>query len=219
MSSDRSEARAIANGAILRLRVPEGASPEPEGALPAIDVSNLPGAVVRVRVGFGDARTQVRAVCATAPSRGWAPGVEQIVTARASQIARAAIGGEVTRFDASDTLAVGPRFEQRFEADVKRGGGDVRAMGKHVIGFSGEARDAIACSVVCTEAEGERACEALVEGATSEGAWVEAPPASLVVRGIFLAADRPMEAMSIAGALALATAALVIAKRPRPRPI
>jgi hypothetical protein len=197
--------------------VPEGAIAEPLDALPAIDVSQLPGASVPVRAGFRGATEALRVVCATAPSRGWAPGVEAIVMARASQIARGALGGEVTRFDAKDTAAVATRFVQRFSARVKRGGEALAAEGRHVLGFAGEARQAVVCSVVCAAPEGRGRCAALVEAAAPLGAWVEAPPPSLLVRGILLAAERPHAAVGAVGAAMIALAAIVIARRPRPR--
>lgn len=204
-------------GASLRLQLPAGAVAEPSEALPAVDVANLPGATVPVRAGYTGAGLSVRVVCATAPSRGWAPGVEGIVMARASQIAQGALGGAVTRFAAEDTAAVGPRFEQRFTADVQRGGATLAVAGRHVLGFAGEARAAVVCSVVCAEAEGHAACGGLVAAATPEGAWTEAPPPSLLVRGILLAAEAPGAAAAIVGAVLVGAAALVIARRPRPR--
>lgn len=217
MSSGGAETIAIAHGARLHVAVPEGAIGEPESALPVIDVSSLPGATVPVRAGFRGPSASVRVVCAMAPSRGWAPGVEQIVMGRASQIARGAIGGEIARFDATDTAPVGLRFEQRFEADVARGTEHARAIGKHVLGFAGEAKDAIVCSVVCVEPEAQQGCRALIDGAKTEGAWVEPPPASVAVHAILMAAERPVEAMAIVGAATILIAALVIARRPRPR--
>lgn len=201
----------------VRVLVPEAAVAEPADALPAIDVSNLPGAALPVRAGFRDAAVTLRVVCATAPSRGWAPGVEQIVMARASQIARGALGGEVTRFEATDTKAVATRFEQRFQASVKRGDEALAAEGRHALGFAGEARQAVVCSVVCAEREGGGRCAPLVEAAAPLGAWVEPPPPSLLVRGILLAAEQPMVAVGIVGAATILLATLVIAKRPRPR--
>jgi hypothetical protein len=220
MSSPRSDGAErriglpVTGGASFSIVVPRDAVREPEGALPAIDVSQLPGASVPVRVGFRDAASMsVRAVCATAPSRGFAPGVEGIVMARASQIARGAIGDEVERFEASDVRHVGTRFEQRFSATTHHG---ARVIGKHVLGFAGEARDAIVCSVVCAEPGGARACSALIDAAATEGAWTLAPPPSLVVRAILLAADRPTQAIALLAAIVIALAAIVIARRPRP---
>jgi hypothetical protein len=207
----------IAGDARLRLRVPEGAIAEAAADLPVVDVANLPGATVPVRVGFRAGGVTLRAVCATAPSKGWAPGLEDLVLARATQIARSALGGEVTRFEARDAVVAGDRFEQRFDATVKRGGEAATARGRHVLGFAGEARDGVLCTVACTEREGHDDCGALVDAAATEGAWTEAPAPSALVRAILLAADRPLAAGGVLGAAALALAALVIARRPRPR--
>ena len=207
----------IAGGARFRVRVPEGAVAEAAADLPLVDVANLPGASVPVRVGYRGGGVTLRAVCATAPSKGWAPGLEDLVLGRASQIARSALGGELTRFEARDAVVVGARFEQRFDAAVKRGDQLAAARGKHVLGFAGEARDGVVCTVVCTEREGGDACAALVDAATPEGSWTEAPAPSALVRAILLAADRPTAAAGVLAVTAIALAALVIARRPRPR--
>lgn len=220
MSSGGSIAEAtlgVAGGASLRVALPRAAKREPEGALPPVDVANLPGATVPIRAGFQGDHETLRVVCATAPSRGWAPGVEQIVLARASQIARGALGGEVTRFEVSDVAAIGDRFEQRFEATLERDGASFSARGRHLLGFSGEAQDALVCSVVCVERAGGEACGALVDAARAESGWTRAPAPSLAVRTILLAADRPMEAGAIAAVVMLVIVTWVIARRPRPR--
>jgi hypothetical protein len=86
-----------------------------------------------------------------------------------------------------------------------------------VLGFAGEARDGVLCTVACIEREGRDDCGALVDAATTEGAWTAAPAPSALVRGILLAADRPMAAAGVLGVTAIAVAALVLARRPRPR--
>jgi hypothetical protein len=208
---------AIAGGASLRLRLPANAVPEPLEALPPVDVANLPGATVPLRAGYRSAAATLRVACATAPSRGWAPGVEGLAMARASQIARGAMGGEVTRFEAADVTVAGTRFEQRFEAEVRRGEQTASARGRHLLGFAGEARAAVLCSVVCTELPKGAACGPLVEAVAPEGAWVAAPPPSLWARAILAAAEEPLGGAVIVGAATIAAAALVIARRPRPR--
>ena len=47
--------------------------------------------------------------------------------------------------------------------------------------------------------------------------WTEAPPPNLLARTILLAAERPREALGILAVASLAAAALIIARRPRPR--
>lgn len=198
------------------MRLPEAAAAEPAEALPAIEVGNIPGAAVPVRAGFHSDHVTLRVVCATAPSRGWAPGIEDIVMGRASQIARSALGGEVTRFEGRAIVAAGGRFEERFAARVTRGPDVLAVEGRHVLGFAGEAKAAVVCSVVCAE-PAPRACAALVEAAAPVGAWTAPPDPSLVVRGILLAADHPAAAAAGMGAAVIAILALVIARRPRPR--
>jgi hypothetical protein len=218
MSSPATErAVPVVGGAGLRLALPEGASPEPPGELPAIDVANLPGASVPLRLGFRSGALTLRATCATAPSRGWAPGVEELVLARATAIARGALGGEVERLTAGEVERSGPRFEQRFEGALRRDGEAFAARGRHWLGFAGEARAGVLCTVACVEPERSSACGALVDAAVTEGAWIEAPPPSALVRAILLAAEHPPATAAIAGALLFAAAALVIARRPRPR--
>jgi hypothetical protein len=71
--------------------------------------------------------------------------------------------------------------------------------------------------VLCTEREGGGRCAPLVEAARAEGAWLAAPPPSSWVRAILAGAEHPRAASLMLGAAAIAAAALVIARRPRPR--
>ena len=136
-----------------------------------------------------------------------------------------ALGGAVERFDAFEIAKVGQRFEQRFEATAALpGDARISARGRHMLGFAGEAKGAVLCTVVCVEPAappGSAAtghCAALVDAVAHEGAFTEAPPPSLLIRAILLAAERPEAALSIAAAVLLALVATVLARRPRPRP-
>ena len=205
-------------GASLLIRPPEGAAREADDALPAVDVSNLPGAWIAARRGYRSDALVLRAVCAAAPASGWASGVEEIVLARATQLARGALGGELTRFTAGESAAVGPRFEQSFAGAVRRGDEVLAVQGRHWLGFAGDdPRDAILCTLACTEPEPAHACEGLLAAAAPMGTWVDAPPPNLVARGLLLAAAQPHEAVGLLIMASLAVAALVIARRPRPR--
>lgn len=209
----------------LRLTLPEGAVAEPEADLPGIDVSSIPGAKVAVRRGYrGEGGVSVRAICASAPSDRWAPGVEELVLGRVNGIVHGALGGEVEGFEASDIRAEGPRFTQGFEARVARADGQtLAARGRHTLGFAGEARSAVLCSVVCIEPSAPGAlgkqsrCAALIEASAPKGAFTEAPPPSLLIRAILLTAERPWASLGVAAAVALALIALVLARRPKPR--
>jgi hypothetical protein len=218
MSSGPAEIPPIAGGASLRLHLPAGAAPMPAGDLPRVDVANLPGASVPVRTGYRSGGIELYAFCATAPSSGWAPGVEELVLGRATGIARVALRGEVERLEVGDATPAGKAaFEQRFQGSVKRGGDALRVEGKHLLGFAGASRDGVLCTAVCIEPAAEKACAGIVAGVAAEGAWVGAPPPSVVVRGILAAAERPYAAAGVSGAIVILAIAIVLARRPRPR--
>ncbi|MFO0760792.1 MAG: hypothetical protein U0359_30225 [Byssovorax sp.] len=205
--------------ASLHLAVPDGAIEEPEAAQPVIDVSRLPGAAIALRRGFqAKEGISMRALCVTAPSDRWAPGVEDLVLERATGLLRGALGGEVTRLDLGAIDRSSPRFEQRFEGAVTRSGVPFAFQGRHLLGFTGERRTAVLCSVVCAE-PGEKAvaCTGLVAQQEAEGAWTSAPPPSLAIQAILFTAARPEVALGVAAALAFGVIALVLWRRPRPR--
>ena len=212
---------ALPHGASLSLRLPAGAVPEPDDALPTIDVSGLPGAWIAARSGYKAGSLTLRAVCAAAPADGWAEGVEEIVLGRATQLARGALGGEVTRFDVSETKLVGTRFEQGFDGVVLRGNDTFEVRGRHWLGFASETHEALVCTLACVEpaaTPATRSCEGLVAAAAPAGTWTDAPPPSLMARVLVLAASRPYQAAGALVLLSVAIAALVLARRPRPRP-
>jgi hypothetical protein len=195
----------------LVLHLPEGAVPEPAAELPAISVPNLPGAHVVARVGYQAGAVTLRAACLAAPASGWAPGVEEIVLARATQIAREALG-DVSSFTTGDPVAAGPGFEQRFAGT----GTGASFHGRHWLGFAGDPREGIVCTTVGT-GPAPGACAALIDQAVPGGAWTEAPPPNLLARALLLAAERPREAVTGLAAVSLAAAALIVMRRPRPR--
>lgn len=215
----------VAPGVWLVLSAPEGAREEPEGALPVIDVGGLPGASIALRRGFvGDGEVTLRAACVRGPSDRWAPGVEELVLGRASGLARRAVAADLDRWDAGPIHVNAGLFEQRLEGEGRSSGRAVAAVGRHLLGFVGDARDVVVCSVVCAEpgpsskgAE-EARCARLVAAVSPEGAFTEAPAPSLLVRSILLAAERPREAGALGVAATVVVVALVLARRPRPRP-
>jgi hypothetical protein len=208
----------LVGGASIVLAAPAGAAREPDEALPAVDVSNLPGAHVVARRGYTHGGLTLRAVCAAAPASGWASGVEEIVLGRATQLAREALGGEVTRFTVDESTAAGPGFAQRFEGAVSgRGEEALEVRGRHWLGFAGEPREAVLCTVVCTESAPARACAEAIAKSEPTGAWMEAPPPNLLARVLLAAAERPYPAAGVLVGVSLAVAALIVARRPRPR--
>ncbi|WP_437778704.1 hypothetical protein [Sorangium sp. So ce1097] len=220
MSSTASEVHGVAPGVALRLSLPAGARETPAGALPAIDVSAIAGARVTLRRGVDADGLSLRAVCATAPSRQWVTGLEELVIDRAAGLARGALGASVERWEAEPIRAVGHRFEQAFEGAGKVGERAVAIRGRHALGFAGGEHDAALCSVVCVEpAQGAGGrCGELLEATGLEGALVAPPEPGLLARAIFAGAEHPVAAIAGAGVLAAAGVAVVLARRPRPRP-
>ncbi|KYF74067.1 hypothetical protein BE11_01920 [Sorangium cellulosum] len=219
MSSIAPEVHGVVPGVALRLSLPAGARDTPAEALPAIDVSAIAGAKVTLRRGVDADGLSLRAVCATAPSRQWVTGLEELVLDRATGLVRGALGVAIERWEAGPIRADARRFEQAFEGAGKAGERATAIRGRHMLGFAGSERDAVLCSVVCLEpAQGARCGELL--GATGiEGALVEAPEPGTLVRAIFVAAEHPAAAAATMAVLAGAGVAVLLARRPRPRPL
>lgn len=198
----------VAAGVTLALAVPDGAIEEPQGALPAIDVSAVPGARVAVRRGFTGSGVTLRAACVVAPSDRWAPGLEELVLGRATAIATA--NGGASRWEPGPIERKGDRFEQRVTG---RAGDREIASVRHVLGFAGEGHDAVLCSIFC--GGDDLACSGIVAAASVTGPLTDAPPPSLLVRAALLTAERPYEAALSASLVIAALVALLVARRPK----
>ncbi len=187
--------------------------------MPGVDVPPIAGASIALRRGIAaDGGVELVAVCARAPSDRWAPGVEELVLARATGIARGALQGEIDRFDAAAIVASGPRFEQPFEGALHRGAVPLAFRGRHLLGFTNQAREAVICSVICTEPSGMTSlCAPVMASLEATGSWTSAPPPSLAIRAILGAAERPAIALGIGATLGLVLVVAIFARRPRPR--
>ena len=186
--------------------------------MPVVDVPPIPGAAIALRRGVAaEGGLELVAVCARAPSDRWAPGVEELVLARATGIARGALRGDIDRFDASAIVASGPRFEQPFDGALHRGTEPLAFRGRHLLGFTNQSREAVLCSVICTEPPSSSSrCTPVISSLEATGAWTSAPPPSLLIRAILGTAEHPAIALGIASALGLALVILIFARRPRP---
>ncbi|AUX48361.1 hypothetical protein SOCE26_098950 [Sorangium cellulosum] len=217
------ERHGVAPGVELRLALLAGARETretPQEALPAIDVSAIRGAKVALRRGVEADGLSLRAVCATAPSRQWATGVEELVLDRASGITRGTLGMSIDRWEAGPIRATAQRFEQSFEAAGRAGAHAVAIRGRHVLGFAGSEHDVVLCSVVCVEPAQEAGarCGPLLDAAALEGTLVGPPEPDLLVRTILYAAEHPLPATAAFGLLAAAGITVLLARRPYPRP-
>jgi hypothetical protein len=195
--------------------------------LPEVNVAGLPGVSVALRRGFrgalregGGEEGSIFVGCVRGPSDKWAPGVEELVLARATAITRAAMGVDLERLEGRPIRLGKLLIDQHLSGEGARP--PVRVEVRHLLGFAGEARDGVLCSVACVEprAEGDGAgCAGLVASASLEGALLEAPPPSVLVRLILASAERPLHAGFVIAALGIAAVAAVLARRPRPRPL
>ena len=196
----------------LELVLPDGTRGESSEALPALDVSMVPGARVVDRFGVRLGGVTFRAACVQAPTDVWAPGIESLVFDRATALARGA--SSLPLVWAPGTIERrGGLFEQRLAGTSPRlSSGAMR----HVLAFAGSRQDAILCSFVCASEDRSEACAAIVDAARLTGTLADPPGPSALARLLLLAADRPRAALACFVAIAAAVVVLVLARRPRP---
>lgn len=195
-------------GVTFQLAVPEGAREEPQGELPKVDVSAVPGARVVLRIGAKSDRAHVRAACVVAPSDRWAPGIEELVLGRATGLATAGLGAAVERWEPQPIAPNAGQFEQRV---VGRAADKEVAMIRHALGFAGADHEVVLCSVGCAGT----GCDSLVHQAKLAGALTGPPPPSLLVRAVLASAEHPYEALGSVSLVLAAFSALLIARRPK----
>ncbi len=207
-------------GATLRFVVPASAVEAPTEKLPRFDVSGLPGARIAMRRGFlDDTGSNVLIACVEAPSDRWAPRMEEVVLGIANGVAHRAMTERFTleRWDAGAILFQDERFEQKLFGRAQREGSFVKLSGKHVLGFEGANHEVVLCSTICDEPRDHDECTGIVAQSNLEG-LVAQPQPSLLVQTVFLAAERPWDALGCAGIVGLLLVGFVLAKRPRPKP-
>jgi len=215
---------AIAPEAWLRIELPDGAHEVETSTLPLVDVPPTAGVEVVAWRGWTASLaaavtpTTIRGACLRAPSDRWAPGVESLVLGRATAIAQRSASVESIRWEPSAIRAVGPRFEQTLSGQAARDGAPVTVALRHVLAFVGERREAALCTVLCVEPRSDSRCQAIVEAAEPVGTFEAPPPPGIAIRTILLAAEHPQLAGALAVMLAAALVAIILHRRPRPRP-
>jgi hypothetical protein len=208
----------LSGGATLRFVVPASAVELAPEKLPRFDVSGLPGARIAVRRGFlDDTGSNVFVACVEAPSDRWAPGMEDVVFGVAGGVAHRAMTERLTleRWDVGSIVSQDKHFEQKLSGSATREGSFVKLLGKHVLGFEGPQREVVLCSTICDEPRDHGGCSNIVDRSSLDG-LVTAPQPSLLVQTVFLAAERPWDAVGITSVVGLLLVGFVLAKRPRP---
>ena len=152
----------------------------PDATLPAIDVAQPPRRAVPLRARLPERRAHA--------ARGLRDrAVERLGARRRGDRARRAPrrsrgARSAARWSASRSARaqrVGPRFEQRFEGALRRGGEALRGARAALARLRGRgARRRAVHGGVHRAGARRAACGALVDAAAPEGTWIEAPPPS-----------------------------------------
>lgn len=177
------------------------------GRTPAPDVSKLAGAKVVAWVELEGADSHSVAGCIRGSSARFAPGVEEVLFERATWLAQSSLGALPREVATTAQHATATGFDQTKTGKVDRG----IFVVAHAITFDGEASDLLLCSVAC-----EGACDGIA--LTIEGAPPPVPQPNVLVRSLLWAAERPRISLGVLGAVALLVVAVILWRRPRPRP-
>lgn len=201
---------ASGEGFLITLGITPGATEHPAGELPRPDVSRLPGATLIAVKGWDAPGVLIRAGCVSGPSSRYAPGIEEVVFEKATwmTVTRAGLRpeglGVTARHDTDRT------FHRVLEG--KDGSAAVRL--EHTLAFSGRDSTVIFCSALC-RADGAKCASATLE---VEGTTAPPPRPSLIVKSALLAAEMPAAFLGGGAAVILAAVALILWRRPYPRP-
>lgn len=174
---------------------------------PAPDVSKLAGAKVVAWLEREDGSSHSVAGCIRGPSDRFAPGLEDVLFERATWLALSSLSVAPRELALTAQHATTSGFDQTKKGKTDRG----TFIVSHAITFDGEARDLLLCSVAC-----EGACDGVALGI--EGSPPPVPPPNVLVRSFLWASERPRISLGALGALVLLVTALVLWRRPRPKP-
>ncbi len=198
------------DGFTITLGVPAGAVELPAAELPRPDVSRLPGAVLLSVRGWNAPGSIVRAGCVGGPSSRYAPGIEEVLFEKATWMTLTRAGLQPERLGQTAAHDTDRTFQRTLEGTDA--GAAVRL--EHALAFDGPDRTVLFCSALC---RGDASACAAV---TLDIAGTSAPPPrpSLVVKSALLAAEMPMVFFGAAAATFVAVVALILWRRPYPRP-
>ena len=174
---------------------------------PAPDVSKLAGAKVVAWLELDEPSSHTVAGCIRGPSDRFAPGIEDVLFERATWLAQSSLTARPRELSTTSQHATATGFDQTKVGKVDRG----TFIVSHVITFDGEASDLLLCSLAC-----EGTCDDVT--LAIEGTPPAVPPPNVFVRGFLWAAERPRVSLGVLGALVLLVVAVILWRRPRPRP-
>lgn len=178
-----------------------------EGTPP--DVSKVSGARVVAWLDFRNDTSHTLAGCVVAPSTRFASGIEDVLFERATSLALSSLGATPRELSVTAHRTNERSFEQIRSGKSDRGSLVVH----HLITFDGEESELVLCSLAC---EGQSCSTAML---SVEGEPPLAPPPNTFVKAITWAAERPQLAVAGLGFVVLLVSAIILWRRPRPRPV
>ncbi|MBK6519208.1 MAG: hypothetical protein IPG04_34985 [Polyangiaceae bacterium] len=182
-----------------------------EGSRPpfdTVDVSRLPGARIVALARFEHEGASIVAGCAAGPSDRFAPGLEAVLFDRATGLAWSSLAIVPRDVAIEREGALARSYERRTVGRSDRG----EVVLEQLLAFDGRDLDLVLCSAACV---GPRCGEVSL---VVRGELPEPPPPNVAVRALFYAAEHPAPVLGAAGAVLLAVVALVLWRRPSPRP-
>jgi hypothetical protein len=198
-------------GASLRvaLRAPAGAR---EVEARELDLSVAPGARPLLQHAWQADAARIDLLCVAAEPSVWIDDLAPNVLSAATAVARdsAALG----RANEGVVEYRGRRWTRGFEL----GDGDARIVGRHVLGFVGDDPELTLCTIACGGPAAAVPCAEIVASMRVEATFVAPPTPGIGLRLAHWAGGHPRGAASIGACLALLIAAVLLWRRPRPRP-
>lgn len=175
-----------------------------------VDFGHVPGASLAAAEAWTQDELRLDVVCVRAPTTLWMPGLEATLLDAAAARSREVL--ELSALSPGALQHEGHGWRRTFEGTADGG----RAVGRHELGFVGDARDLLVCSLACRGVHVE-GCARALHGLTVEAAYVAPPPPGRFAKAFLSALERPVTAVASVGVVALVAVAVLLRFRPRPR--
>lgn len=182
---------------------------------PTLDVSRLPGASVVASSGVTRGELTAQLGCVRGPSDRWAPGLEDVLFEKATWFVLRTFAMEGVPLRGEDGRDTRDGTLSRAYVG-ERDGRSIRLV--HSLGFVGEDRDVLLCTVACLEGPSATTSCGPVTDSFAINGGVQTPPAPHVaLRLVFAGIEHPKTALLVMFVLFLVASALVLRRRRRIR--
>lgn len=218
------EAREIAPGVMLRMPKALGAAADPPSSLPSLNVSGLRGAELVLREGAKSPDGLIfRTACVRAPSSLWAPGLEELAFGQATGLSVGALGREGLSLIHLEGKAISHQgsgqdiYIQDLWGSARAADADIFIHGRHILAFSGEARDALLCTHLCRSKQPSACAEPIAESSLLGSGLRAEPTPQAWIQILLLSAEYPRRAAAVFTFMALLIVFIVLMRRPHPK--